>query len=112
MQSAFPRSRSKKRKTPVFQAAQIARRRADRQRFTRPGIESLESRLMLAADDVISVGRVLSAWSTAEVQNHELKITYSVYNQQASDVTGTLLTTTLQPGVTLKNATQLPDQNG
>jgi hypothetical protein len=68
--------------------------------------------MMLAADDVISVGRVLSAWTTADVQNHELKVTYSVYNQQASEVTGTQLTTRLQPGVTFKSATQLPNQNG
>jgi uncharacterized membrane protein len=68
--------------------------------------------MMLAADDVISVGRFLSAYSTADVQNNELKITYSVFNQQASEVSGTLLTTTLQPGVTFKSATQLPDQNG
>jgi hypothetical protein len=73
----------------------------------------LEPRLMMAVDtpDIV-VGRTLSAYSIADVQNNELKITYTVYNQEAEDVTGVLLTTTLQPGVTLADATQLPDQNG
>lgn len=60
----------------------------------------------------IVVGRVLSAYSAADVQDNQLKITYSVYNQQAEDVSGVLLTTTLQEGVSLVTATQLPDQNG
>ncbi len=56
-----------------------------------------------------------------EVQNGQVTITYTVYNEQAGTETGVLLTTTLQPGVTLLNssvtldgntATQLPDQNG
>ncbi|MDZ4848107.1 MAG: transglutaminase family protein [Pirellulaceae bacterium] len=83
-------------------------------RYLQPGLEGLEPRQMLASDlpDVITVGRVLSTWTTADIQNHELKITYSVYNQQASEVSGVLLTTTLEPGVTFKTATQLPDQNG
>jgi hypothetical protein len=85
---------------------------AYRQHYHQPAMEGLEPRMLLAADDVISVGRVLSAWTTPDIQNHELKITYTVYNQQSSDVSGTLLTTTLQPGVTFESATQLPDLNG
>lgn len=112
MKSVLSLSKSNKNKRSELLAAQFARQRANRTKFTRPGLEGLEPRLMMAADDVISVGRVLSAWSTADIQNNELKITYSVYNQQASDVTGTLLTSTLQSGVTFKSATQQPTQNG
>jgi uncharacterized membrane protein/transglutaminase-like putative cysteine protease len=67
---------------------------------------------MMAADDVISVGRFLSNYSTSDVQNNELRITYSVFNQQDQPVHGALLTTTLQSGVAFKSATQLPDQSG
>ncbi len=62
--------------------------------------------------DVISVGRILSEWSAADVTNNELKITYTVFNQQEVEVEGVLLTTSLQPGVTLQSATISPDQDG
>src|SRR5262245_21536322 len=71
--------------------------------------ECLEPRLMLSADDIV-VGRTLSAYSVADIQNNELTITYTVYNQQAEDVSGVLLTDSLLPGVTLSGASQLPDQ--
>lgn len=75
-------------------------------------IEPLEDRRLLAADDILSVGRVLSAWTTADVQQQALTITYSVYNQQPVDVSGVLLTTTLQPGVTYERATRPAQQQG
>jgi uncharacterized membrane protein len=74
--------------------------------------ESLEDRLMLAADDVISVGRTVSAWTTTDIVGNELVITYSVYNQQSETVSGVLLTTTLELGVEFVGASVLPDQNG
>ena len=39
-------------------------------------------------------------------------ITYTVYNQQSDPVTGVLLTTALEPGVTIAGSSQQPDQNG
>ena len=64
----------------------------------------------------IVVGRTLSTPSTAatsapspsyfvgDVQNNQETITYTVYNEQADPETGVLLTTTLEPGVTLRRA--------
>jgi uncharacterized membrane protein len=60
----------------------------------------------------IVVGRTLSAYFTGDVQNNQETITFTVYNQQASSITGVLLTDTLAPGVTLVSASVLPDQNG
>ena len=39
--------------------------------------------------------------SSGDVQNNQETITYTVYNEQADPETGVLLTTTLEPGVTL-----------
>lgn len=74
--------------------------------------ESLEERLVLAADDVISVGRSLSSWTTADIVNNELKITYSVFNQQAETINGLGLATTLQPGVQFVSSSISVQQNG
>ncbi|WP_165074533.1 Ig-like domain repeat protein [Paludisphaera rhizosphaerae] len=64
---------------------------------------------MLAADsDVISVGRTLSSWTSAGVQNGQLKIQYTVYNQQPEAVSGVQLSTTLKTGVSYVSATMLP----
>ena len=60
----------------------------------------------------IVVGRTLSSYSTSEVQNNELTITYTVYNEREDALNGVLLATTLQPGVTFENASALPDRNG
>ena len=68
--------------------------------------------LSIGVPDVITVGRTVSAWSTQDVQNGQVTIDYTVYNDQADDATGVLLTTTLQSGVTLSSASQTPDQNG
>jgi hypothetical protein len=73
-------------------------------------LESLEERVLL--DGALVLGRTLSAYTTAGLQNNELSITYTAYNQQAEPLTGVLLTTTLQPGLSIKSASQLPDQNG
>jgi large repetitive protein len=84
------------------------------QRFLSLRIEHLEDRRMLSigVPDIITVGRSVSAWSTQDVQNGQVKIDYTVYNDQAVDATGVLLTTTLRPGVTLIASSQAPDQNG
>ncbi len=58
------------------------------------------------------VGRVLSAYFAGSVQNGQVTITYTVYNQSIDAETGVLLTDTLAPGVTLVSATQQPDANG
>ncbi len=99
-------------------------------RSLRPIFESLEGRLMLDAGGSsglpasIIVGRTLATPSTAatstpspsyflgEVQNNQVTITYTVYNEQADPETGVLLTDTLDPGVTISSATQQPDQSG
>jgi len=91
-----------------------SRRKRPSSRFEPLRFEMLEDRRMLAngESDVISVGRFLSEWSAADIQDNELKITYTVFNQQAAEVEGLLLTTTLEPGVTLESATLPADQNG
>jgi len=101
--------------------------------------EFLEDRTMLDAGSstqlpaAIVVGRTLATPTTAgtstpvpsyfvgEVQNNQVTITYTVYNEQADPESGVLLTTTLEPGVTLLSSSvtldgtttaQLPDQSG
>ena len=108
-------------------------------RILRPIIESLENRMMLDAGGAsglptsIVVGRTLATPSTAasstpspsyfvgDVENNQVTITYTVYNEQADPETGVLLTDTLEPGVMLLSSsvtldgtttTQLPDQSG
>ena len=60
----------------------------------------------------IVVGRTLSSYFVGGVQNNQETITYTVYNEQADDETGVLLTTTLQSGVTFASASLLPDMSG
>ncbi len=71
----------------------------------------------------IVVGRTLTTPSSpssaatpsyfvGEVQNNQVTITYSVYNEQSDPETGVLLATTLQPGVTVANASSQPNQSG
>ena len=104
----------------------------------RPIFEILEDRTLLAVSPAglpaaIVLGRTLATPSTAatstpspsnfvgEVQNNQVTITYTAYNEQANAETGVLITSTLQPGVTFLNSTvtldsvtttQLPDQSG
>jgi hypothetical protein len=92
----------------------VSKSSARRPRAARLGVESLEERLAPAAGlppDIV-VGRTLSAYTFAGVQNNTLDVTYTVYNQTADDVTGVLLTTALQPGVTFATASALPDRSG
>jgi uncharacterized repeat protein (TIGR01451 family) len=74
----------------------------------------LEDRILLDSGlpAAIVVGRTLSSYTTAGVQNNQETITYTVYNEQADPETGVLLTDTLEPGVTFQSASQLPDQSG
>jgi uncharacterized membrane protein len=76
-------------------------------------LEALEDRVMLdtGLPAAIVVGRTLSAYFTGDVRDHQETITYTVYNEQANPVSGVLLTDTLEPGVTVVNASQLPDQS-
>ena len=124
------------------QAAQRGHRHIFRSRpvpkfkFHRPDFEWLEDRTMLDTGGLpaaIVLGRTLATPSTAatstpspsyfvgEVENNQVTITYTVYNEQADPETGVLLTTTLEPGVTFLSSsvtldgtttTQLPDQSG
>jgi uncharacterized membrane protein len=114
-------------------------RRCQRQRTLRPSFEGLEDRLMLdgAASNqlpaAIVIGRTLAAPATAEtatpspsyfigeVQNNQVTITITVYNEQANTEKGVLVTDTLAPGVSLVSSdvtldgtttAQPPDQNG
>jgi uncharacterized repeat protein (TIGR01451 family) len=77
-------------------------------------VEPLEERILMDAGlpPALVVGRTLSAYTVPDVQNNQLNITYTVYNEQADPIAGVLLTDTLQPGVTFQSATQLPDRNG
>jgi uncharacterized repeat protein (TIGR01451 family) len=99
----------------------------------RLGFEFLEDRTMLATGGLpaaIVVGRTLATPSTAasatpapsyfvgEVENNQVTITYTVYNEQTDTETGVSLTDTLEPGVTVVGSSvtldgtttpQLPD---
>jgi uncharacterized membrane protein len=95
-----------------------SRRRPAPPKFRRSCFEPLEERQMLSISTpgtlppAIVVGRTLSAYSALDVQNNQVTITYTVYNEQADDMSGVLLTDTLEPGVTIQSASQLPDQSG
>jgi len=95
-----------------------ARRRSRRDRIDAPRlfsswVEPLEERVLLSADDVISVARTLSAWTTADLQGNELTITYTVFNQQAGEqVDSVTLTTTLGAGVSFVSASLPTTVNG
>jgi transglutaminase-like putative cysteine protease len=125
------------RKSP-FHARSVERNRPARKPL-KLSFEALEDRLMLDAGasaslpPAIVVGRTLTTPATAqtatpspsyflgEVQNHQVTVRYTVYNEQAGTETGVLLTTTLEPGVSIVSSsvtldgtttTQLPDQSG
>jgi len=82
-------------------------------RSTRLVVEHLEERLAPAGllPDII-VGRTLSAYTVDRIQNNTLDVTYTVYNQTGGDVSGVLLTSTLQSGVSFASATVVPDRSG
>lgn len=99
----------------------------EKTRIHRLVFEYLEDRTMLDTGGLpaaIVVGRTLATPTTAasatpapsyfvgEVQNNQVTITYTVYNEQASPETGVLLTDALAPGVTIASASQQPDQSG
>lgn len=60
----------------------------------------------------IVVGRVLSSYTTADIQNHQETITYTVYNEQGHVLSDVLLTDTLAAGETIVSASLQPNQNG
>src|SRR5690349_816974 len=88
--------------------------RQQRQKTSRMFIEALEDRLMMASGEpgAISVGRTLSAWTVSDVQHNELKINYTVYNEQESAISAVQLVTTLQPGVSFESTTGIAQRNG
>ena len=63
-------------------------------------------------DAALTVARTLSAYTVGGVQDHQLTITYTVFNRKAQEVDGILLTTTLAPGVGYTSASKEPDRNG
>jgi uncharacterized repeat protein (TIGR01451 family) len=77
-------------------------------------VEALEERILLdgGVPAALVVGRTLSAYTVPDVQNNQLTITYTVYNEQGHPLNGVLLTDTLDTGVTFQSASQLPDQSG
>jgi uncharacterized membrane protein len=91
-----------------------ALKRAYRRSYLQLGLEQLEPRQLLAIDlpAEILVGRTLSAYSANEVQNNQLKLTYSVYNQREIPIDDVRLANTLKPGVTFVAGSQPPNQNG
>src|SRR5437868_1905756 len=80
----------------------------------RLGVEPLEPRQLLACDVPvgITVGRTLSSWTAAGIQGNPLRITYSVYNEQDTEVSDVRLTTTLAPNVSFVTASAVPTQTG
>jgi hypothetical protein len=87
---------------------------AYRRSYLKPSLEQLESRLLMAIDlpAEILVGRTLSAYSTHDVQNGQLKLAYSVYNQREIPIDDVRLTNKLMPGVTFVAGSLPPTQNG
>ncbi len=98
-----------------------------RERFHRLAFETLEDRTMLDSGAgsslaaAIVVGRALSvpgssppapSYFVGEVQNNQVTITYTAYNEEIDPETGLLLTTTLGPGVTVASASPQPDFSG
>jgi uncharacterized membrane protein/sugar lactone lactonase YvrE len=77
-----------------------------------PLAASQQSPSALSIAPNIVVGRTLSTYFTGGIQNNQITITCTVYNEQANPETGVLLTDSLQPGVTLQSASQQPDQSG
>ncbi len=60
----------------------------------------------------IVVGRTLSSDTTGDIQDGQVTIIYTIYNDEPGTVSGILLTDSLATGITLLNASQTPDQNG
>ena len=91
----------------------VTKKRTCRAAWTRLGIEYLEERLAPASlpPDIV-LGRALSAYTVGRVQNNRLDVTYTAYNQTDADITGVLLTSTLQSGVSFQSATMLPNRSG
>jgi large repetitive protein len=100
----------------MFGKSRLGRRAMSRvsQRTRLSGfVEALEPRLMLAgAPPDIVVGRTLSSYFVGGVQDSQETLSFTIYNEQADPITGVLLTDTLKPGVTLVNASIVPDQSG
>src|SRR4051812_40515667 len=94
----------------------IRRRRAKRDLSRRKlwtrSSEHLEPRMMFSGSPPsIVVGRTLSSYFSGDVQNNREAITFTVYNQQATPISGVLLTDTLLSGVTFLDASVVPDQS-
>ncbi|MEO6809308.1 MAG: transglutaminase domain-containing protein, partial [Isosphaeraceae bacterium] len=110
--------------------SRVSRRSVSRPRLIdrlyRLTFEPLEDRTMMdsgvgsSGPASIVVGRTLStpsltpspSYFVGEVQNNQVTVTYTVYNEQADPETGVLLTTTLEPGVTVANVSPQPDVSG
>ncbi len=105
----------------------VSNRGAVLRRLHRISFDLLEDRLMLDSGlpSALVVGRTLAvpqptssatpalpSYFVGEVQNNQVAITYTVYNEQADPETGVLLTTTLAPGVTIASDSQSPVQSG
>jgi uncharacterized membrane protein len=60
----------------------------------------------------ITVGRTLSSWTADGIEGGQLRITYTVYNEQGAEMSDVLLATTLAPGVDIQAASLAPDRTG
>lgn len=58
------------------------------------------------------VGRTLSSYTVAGIQDGRETITYTVYNEQSAEISGVTLTETLRPGVSFESASVQPVGNG
>lgn len=88
----------------------MARRRVTR----RMCLEQFEPRELLAIDfpsDIV-VGRTLSVYSSSDVQNGQMKLTYAVYNQREIPISDVQLAVKLTTGVSYVQGSLPPTPNG
>jgi uncharacterized membrane protein len=100
---------------PHLAATSVRLKRKPTATLRRLAFDALEPRTMLDAQGLspqVVVGRTLSSDTVSGVQNSQLRITYTVYNQEADALSGLILTTTLNGGVTFVDASIAPDRSG
>ncbi len=81
---------------PRVDRPQRPRATSSRAACMRPRLEALEERTLLDASTLV-VGRTLSSYFAGGVQNNQVTITYTAYNEQANPETGVTISTTLAP---------------
>jgi uncharacterized membrane protein len=77
-------------------------------------VERFEDRLMMAVDFPVEIiaGRTLSAYSSSDVQNGQMKLTYAVYNQRELPMDDVQVSVKLATGVGFVQASLPPGYSG